>query len=66
MLCSEAKAWRLSNMKEWFCSSIRADDESMRGVLDELNDIEADTRAKYTVQQIVYVNGCYKIFYTKE
>lgn len=53
-------------MKHWYCSRINFDFdqiETMSKVLDECDSIENDG---YKVEQIVYANGQYQIFYSKE
>ena len=53
-------------MRKWFISRIDAAHLTATDLLDELNSIEADKRAKYTVQTVLYVDGQYQILYTKE
>ena len=53
-------------MKHWYCSTINVNDYepgSLRDVCDECEAIEKD---KYKVEQIVYANGKYRIFYSKK
>lgn len=52
-------------MKQWYCDTIRINEYesgSLRDVCDECEAIEKDG---YKVEQILYVNGRYEIFYTK-
>jgi len=57
-------------MREWFISRIATSKYASREeslstkLLEELNEIEADPN--YTVQQVLYVDGQYQIFYTKD
>lgn len=51
-------------MKHWYCATININEYelgSIRNVCDECEAIEKDG---YKVEQIVYANGQYKIFYT--
>jgi len=53
----------MKKMKKWFCSTVTPEDLSMRNVLDECEDIEKDKL--YKIEQIVFVNGQYQIFYSR-
>lgn len=53
-------------MKHWYCATKNINEYepgSLRDVCDECEDIEKDG---YKVEQIVYVNGQYEIFYSKK
>ena len=47
---------------EWYISRIN----DVSKLQDELNAIENDKRAKYTVREVLYIDGQYQILYTKE
>ena len=49
-------------MKKWFCSRINQFEDVVVNVLDECEAIEKDG---YKVEQIVYVDGQYQIFYSR-
>ena len=53
----------MKRKKKWFCATVAPELLSIRNVLDECEDIEKDNL--YKIEQIVFVNGRYQIFYSR-
>lgn len=53
-------------MKHWYCATKNINEYEPGSIRDVCDECEAIEKDGYKVEQIVYANGRYKIFYTKK